>query len=107
MNKFIHAIDGFYTNDVFYTDTDSLYIESKHWVKLNKAGLVDKILLQGQNGYGDGGTFYALFLAPKIKYCLTINNYGIIDEKKCFKGFTNVSESLNTKNFSIWLMEKT
>ena len=31
MNNFRHAIDGFYTNDVYYTDTDSLYIESKHW----------------------------------------------------------------------------
>ena len=30
MNKFIHAIDGFYTNDVYYTDTESLHIESKH-----------------------------------------------------------------------------
>ena len=30
MNNFIHAIDGFYTNDVFYTETDSLYIENKH-----------------------------------------------------------------------------
>ena len=30
MNIFIHAIDGFYTNDVNYTDTDSLYIENKH-----------------------------------------------------------------------------
>ena len=38
MNNFEHAIDGFYTNDVYYTDTDSLYIENKHWDKLNKAG---------------------------------------------------------------------
>ena len=30
MNNFVHAIDGFYTNDVYYTDTDSLYIENKH-----------------------------------------------------------------------------
>ena len=37
MNNFIHAIDGFYTNDVYYTDSDSFYIESKHWDKLNKA----------------------------------------------------------------------
>ena len=29
MNNFIHAIDGFYTNVVFCTDTDSLYIENK------------------------------------------------------------------------------
>ena len=83
MNKFIHAIDGFYTNDVFYTDTDSLYIESKNWDKLNKAGLVGKILLQGKNDYGrDSGIFYGLFLPPKIKYCLIINKYGIINEKK-------------------------
>ena len=24
MNNFIHAINGFYTNDVYYTGTDSL-----------------------------------------------------------------------------------
>ena len=72
----------FYTNDAYYTDTDSLYIESKYWDKLNKAGLVGKNLLQGKSNYGDGGIFYGLFLAPKIKYCLTINKYGIIDEKK-------------------------
>ena len=33
MINFIHAINGFYTNDVYYTDTDSLYIENKHWDK--------------------------------------------------------------------------
>ena len=49
MVNFIHAIFGFYTNDVFYTDTDSLYIENKHWDKLDKAGLVGKNLLQGKN----------------------------------------------------------
>ena len=65
MNNFIHAINGFYTNDVYYTDTDSLYIENKHWDKLDKAGLVGKGLLQGKNDYKDGGIFYALFLAPK------------------------------------------
>ena len=29
MNNFVHAINAFYTNDVFYGDTDSLYIEKK------------------------------------------------------------------------------
>ena len=33
MNNFIHASDGFYTNDVYYTDTDSLYIEKKNGIK--------------------------------------------------------------------------
>ena len=74
MNNFIHAINGFYTNDVYYADCDSLYIENKHWDKLDKAGLVGKNLLQGKNDYKDGGIFYALFLAPKIKHCLTIKN---------------------------------
>ena len=85
MNNFIDAIDGFDSNDVYYTDTDSLYIESKHWDKLNKAGLVGKNLLQGKNDYGHGGIFYGLFLAPKIKYCLTINKYGIIMRKNALK----------------------
>ena len=95
-NNFIHAIDGFCSNDVYYTYTDSLYIENKHWDKLNKAGLVGKNLLQGKNDYGpDAGIWYAAFFAPKRKYCLTINKFGIIDEKKCFKRFTNVSDNLN------------
>ena len=67
--------------------------------KLDRAGLVGKELLQGKNDYKDGGIFYALFLAPKIKYCLIINKYGIISEKKCFKGFTNVSEELDRKEY--------
>ena len=99
MNNFIHAIDGFYTNDVYYTDTDNLYIENKHWEKLDKAGLAGKKFLQGKNVYEDGGIFYGLFLAPKIKYCLTINKYGVIEEHKTFKGFTNVSDNLDRKEY--------
>ena len=40
MNNFIQAIKGFDTNDVDYTDTDSLHIENEHWDELDKAGLV-------------------------------------------------------------------
>ena len=61
MNNFINAINGFYTNDVYYTDTDSLYIENKHWDKLDKTGLVGKDLLQGKNDYKDGGFFTDCF----------------------------------------------
>ena len=97
MNSFIHALDGFFTNDVYYTDTDSLYIKNKHRDKLEKAGLIGKTLLQGKNDYKGGGIFYGLFLAPKIKYCLTINKYGVIDEHKIFKGFRNISDNLDRK----------
>ena len=79
MNSFIHAIGGFFTNDIYYTDTDSLYIENKHWEKIDKAGLIGKNLLQGKNDYKDGGIWYGHFLAPKIKYCSTINKFGVID----------------------------
>ena len=99
MKNFIHAIDGFYTNNVYSTDTDSLYIENKHWDKLEKAGLVGKELLQGKNDYKDGGIFDGLFLAPKIKYCLIINKHGVISEKKTFKGFKDVSDKLDRKEF--------
>ena len=99
MNIFIHAINGIYTNDVYYKDTDSLYIENKHWNKLDKAKLVGKNLLQGKNDYRDGGIFYGLFLVPKIKYCLTINKNGVIDEHKTFKGFTNVSDNLDREEY--------
>ena len=36
MNSFIHAIIGFYTNDLYYEDIDRRYIENKHWDKLKK-----------------------------------------------------------------------
>ena len=61
--------------------------------------MVGKELLQGKNDYKDVGIFYALFLAPKIKYCLIINKYGVISENKCFKGFTNVSDKLDRKEY--------
>ena len=93
VNNFIHAIGGFYTNYVYYTDTDSLYIENKHWEKLDKAGLVGKNRLQGENDYKKGGIWYGLFLAPKTKYCVTLNNNGVIDEHKPFKRFTIVSHN--------------
>ena len=99
MNNFIHAINEFYTNDVYYTYTDSLYIENKHWKKLDKTGLVGKDRLQGKNNYKDGGIWYGLFLAPKIKYFLTINKYGVIDEHKTFKGFAGVCDNLDRKEY--------
>ena len=99
MNYFIHAIIGLYTNDVYYTDTDSLYVEHKHWDKLDRAGLVGKGLLQGKNDYKDGGVFYGLFLAPKQKNCLIIKKNGVISEKKTFKGFKDVSDKLNKKEY--------
>ena len=98
MINFIHAIHGFYTNDVYYADCDSLYNGNKHWEKLDKAGLVGKKRLQGKNDYKNGGIWYGLSFAPK-KYCLTMNKNGIIEEDETFRGFTSVSEKLDRKEY--------
>ena len=76
MNSFIREINGFYNNSIHYGDTDSLYIEKKHWDVLDEANLVGKNLCQGKNDYKTGGILYGLLLAPKIKYVLTIDDYG-------------------------------
>ena len=82
MNNFIKEINGFYNSNIYYGDTDSIYIEKNYWDVLDKDKLVGENLCQGKNDYETGGMFYGLFLAPKIKYCLTIDNYGVIQEHK-------------------------
>ncbi|ESO85031.1 hypothetical protein LOTGIDRAFT_176084 [Lottia gigantea] len=62
MNNFIHVIDGFYKPEIYYTDTDSLYISSSNWDKLNEAGLVsENEYSKGKNDYGDGGVIFGLY----------------------------------------------
>ena len=39
MKKYIRKIEGFHTNNIACSDTDSLYIERKHWDDLDKAKL--------------------------------------------------------------------
>ncbi|ESO87076.1 hypothetical protein LOTGIDRAFT_154566 [Lottia gigantea] len=90
MNNFIHVIDGFYRPEIYYTDTDSLYISSSNWEKLNEAGLVsENEYCKGKNDYGDGGIIFGLYLAPKVKYNIIITSGGVLKEKKTFKGYSN------------------
>ena len=88
MNNVINQIDGFYNNNIYYTDTDSLYIHKKYWSNLIDNGFVGKSLGLGKNDYGDSGIFYAWFLAPKKKYCLVIDDFGVISAKRTFKGYS-------------------
>ena len=99
MNNFIRQINGFYNNSIYYGDTDSLYIEKKHWDVLDKTNLVGEDLCQGKNDYKTGGIFYGLFLAPKIKYCLTIDDCGILQEHKTFKGFNDSKRLLDRSQY--------
>ena len=102
MNNFIREINGFYNNSIYYGDTDSLYIEKKYWDVLDKAKLVGKNLCQGKNDYKTGGIFYGLFLAPKIKYVLTIDHYGIIQQHMTSEGFNDSKRLLDrSQNFDM------
>ena len=87
-NNVFHEIHGFYSNNIYYGDTDSGYIHKKHWSTLIEKGFVGKSLGLGKNDYGHSGIFYAWFLAPKIKYCLVIDDFGIISAKRTFKGYS-------------------
>ena len=88
MNNVFREIDGFYSNNIYYGDTDSGYIHKKHWSTLVEKGFVGKSLGLGKNDYGNSGIFYPWFLAPKIKYCLVIEDFGIISAKRTFKGYS-------------------
>ena len=99
MDNFIREINGFYNNNIYYTDCDSSYIEIKYWDVLDKANLVGENLCQGRNDYKTGGIFYGLYLASKIKYCLTIDDYGIIKEHKTFEGFNDSKRLLDRSQY--------
>ena len=51
MKKFIREINGFYNNNKYYGNTDSLFIEKKYWDVSEKAGWVGKVVCQGKNDY--------------------------------------------------------
>ena len=90
MNKFVRELNGFYRNNFHHLDTASLYIERIFCNVLNNAKLVGCDLYRGKNDYRvDKFIFYGSFLAPKIKFVLTVEKYGIIQAFKTFKGFTD------------------
>ena len=51
MKNFSRVNDGFYSNDLEYAETDSVYVEKKHWDNVGKAGLVGKDLPQDKKDY--------------------------------------------------------
>ena len=99
MNDVFREIDGFYSNNIYYGDTDSGYIHKKHWSTLVEKGFVGKSLGLGKNDYGDSGIFYAWFLAPKIKYCLVIDDFGIISAKRTFKGHSEEHRMIKLEEY--------
>ena len=82
MNVVILAIDGFRKNKIHYKDTDSVYIDKSDYELLQTKGLIGKDLDQSRNVYSKGGILYGLFLAPKSKYCIIIDENCKLSQKK-------------------------
>ena len=49
--------------------------------------------------YKKVGFFYGLFLAVKVKICLTIDEFGIIEEHETSKSFTDSERLLNRNQY--------
>ena len=107
MNDVIRQIGGFYKNSIYYTDTDSLYIHKKYWSDLVDNGFVGKSPGLCKKDYGNSGIFYAFFLAPKVKYCLVIDDFGVISAKRTFKGYCEEQRLIKLEEFISFLEGKT
>ena len=107
MNNSIRDINCLHNSSIYYGDTDSIYLEKKYSVVLVRAGLVGSYLGQGKNECLSGGIIYTMYLAPKVKYCLTIDKFGIIEEHKSFKRFNDSKRLIDrSQNFKILKAEK-
>ena len=100
MKKLVHEINGFYPNKMCYQDTDSPHIHMDHYQRLKKAGFVGNILGQGKNDNGQGGAFHGKFHAAKMKMSYTTDKYGVLDENKTFKGYSDTERLLETIKIS-------
>ena len=100
MNDVILALDGFRNNKIYYVDTDSVYIHKNDYNMLIEKGLVGKDLFQCKNDYGENaGIVYGLFLAPKVKYCIIIDENGVLNRKTTFKGYNQNIKNITFKDF--------
>ena len=98
--NFDREINGFYNNNVYYTDTDSQYTERKIWKVVNKAKLFGGGFCQRKNDYDDDKFFfYGLFLAPRIKFVSTLDRSKIIQTHTTFKGDTDNRRLLDHVQF--------
>ena len=107
MNEVINQIGGFYSNSIYYADTDSLYMHKKYCSLLVDIGFVDKLFGLGKNDYGNSGMFYASFLAPKLKYCLVIDDFGNLSAKTTFKGYSEEYRLIKLNQFTSLSERKT
>ena len=99
MNEVINQFGGFYNNSIYYGGTDSMYIQKKSWSDLVDNRFIGKSLGLGKTDYGNSSTFYAWFLAPKIKYCLMVDDFGVISAEKRFKSYSEEHNVMKVNEF--------
>ena len=100
MNDVILALDGFKIKTIYYGDTDGVYIHKNDYNLLIEKGLVGRDLFQSKNDYDENaGIVYGLFLAPKVKNCIVIDENGIISQKTTFKGFNQNINNITFEDF--------
>ena len=99
MNEVIRETDGFYSNNFYYGDTKTPYIHKKHWSTLIDERCVGKSVELGKIINDNAGMFNAGFVASKIKYCLVINEDGMILAKKSFKGYNEEHRIIKLNDF--------
>lgn len=99
MNNFIHTIDGFNNFKVWYTDTDSLYIDIDSYKTLQQLGHVGSELGQGSNDYDENVITYGLFLGPKQKYVQFLDG----SDEFSFKGIDKGKESKKLLNKQLFI----
>ena len=105
MNEVVNQIGGF-TIIIFTTETLIVCIQMKCWDDLADKRFVGKILGLGKIDYGNSGIFYAWFLAPKIKYCLVIDDFGVISGRRTFKGLSEEHRMVKLDELFIGIRRK-
>ena len=84
MNDVIFCLDGFKNTNVFYGDTDSIYIHKTDSEILKTKGLIGKDFFQSKNNYGNSGILNGLFSAPKTEYSIVIHEKGVLSQNTTF-----------------------
>ena len=63
---------------------------------LDRDSVVSDKLCLDKNDYKSGSIFYGLFLAPKNKYCLTIDKFDIIQDHMIFKELNDFEKPIRS-----------
>ena len=99
MNGLIFALDGFKNRKIYYSDTDSIYIHKNDYEVVKEQNLIGKNLYQPKHDYGDADIVNVLFMTAKIKYCIVIDENGLLQQKITFKGCHREMSQIGFKHF--------